>query len=876
MFKKYSIYKYFILILVTFIFSNKIIVAQNCDWSTLNDANQKYESGNFDEVLKILGNCINSGFDEKQKVQAYRLSAKTYLATDKDSSAMRAISELLKIETQFQPDYLTDPLKFIQILEIYKEKGNEFIVTSVSKKAENINQAPAFAILISEKQIQRRGYLDLEALVHDLPGFDISRSNGNLYTHAYQRGYRSINTNRTLFLIDGVEENDLWSSNVYLSRQYSLSNVKNVEIIYGPASTMYGSNAFLGVINVITKEPFDYIKPGHKFGAYAKTGYGSYNTKYIDASIAAANLSRSISFSITGRVFYSDEQDLSKYPEHDFVPISLTTKLDSIYRSKLDITKPEAVAAFLLKYPDPSDLYTISADNKIRLTDKGVETALQYDNDVYNKTKFSDKTEAYSIAFKMKIHDFNVGVNYWEKSEGTGSQYTDEIFMNASEGALWRPIHTYFYLKYEKSLTSKLFISNNLNYKIHTFNKDNAVVRYSKKYSAGSYKLENLIAGKIPSWDSLYLFQKSNQVRNELKVIYKPISMVDIIVGMETRFSSIQGDYSSSAKNDAEQNGNPTTVIPGGNQFFSRDFGLYSQTSITPFNNLKATIGVRYDNNLIRTDQGYGNVINPRFALVYFPKSFIIKLIYATAFKDATNREKYSTAARKRELPNPDLQPEKVKNYEIMLGKTFFENLTVNVSGYFSEYSNIIQEVRVQKPDSTFTNQNQAAGRAKIYGINSTIDYKLKDFSAYFNYTYTQPYTLNPVNSKGEPIVNSQGKPYKKLRISDISEHLFNIGINYDFKNKLNIDIRSNFVGSRKTGEGTTVPSNNDKFEAYAIFNGAISYSPKNIGFTIQFSINNILDKKYYSPGLDDVSAGLASKLYQNGRNMYFTLIYQY
>ena len=279
--------------------TSQIFAQTICDWSTINEAAQKYQTGDFDGVIKTLNQCIATGFTAEQKVQGYRLLGKTYLALDNDSLALRSIIELLSIEPGFHPDYLNDPPKFIRIIETMKEKGSSMIVTSVSKKEENIYEAPATAVLITENQIRQRGYLDLEMLLHDLPGFDISRSNGNLYTHAYQRGYRSINTNRTLFLVDGVEENDLWSSNVYLSRQYSLSNIKSVEVVYGPASTMYGSNAFLGVINVITKNPEENIKSGKQISSFFNFGYGSYNTKFIDGTLAVQNKSRNVALSVT-------------------------------------------------------------------------------------------------------------------------------------------------------------------------------------------------------------------------------------------------------------------------------------------------------------------------------------------------------------------------------------------------------------------------------------------------------------------------------------------------------------------------------------------------------------------------------------------------
>ncbi len=869
--------KYIIILII--IFSGKLSWSQtNCDWSSLNDADQSYQSGNFEETVKIINNCITTGYNDQQKVQGYRLLAKTYLALDNDSIANRTVNELLLINPKFQPDYLTDPPKFIKIIEKIKKLKSSLIVTSVSKKEENIYETPATALLITEKQLKNRGYLDLEAVLHDLPGFDISRSNGNLYTHAYQRGYRSINTNRTLFLVDGVEENDLWSSNVYLSRQYALSNIKNIEVIYGPASTMYGSNAFLGVINVITKEPADFIQPGKLTGFDARIGYGSYNTKFFDGTFAARSKNNNIAFSLTGRVFLSDEQDLSSYSQHDFASYTFEEFADH-YHSVLDITDPSLVDTFFSYYPDPNNLYTTNLDSsEIILTDAGIQQAIDYDNSVYDNVSFQDKTEAYSIDAKLKIYDFLIGWSGWNKAEGTGGQYTDLIYLTANEGGTWRPTHNYFYTKFDKDINSKLNISNFVRFKTHTFSQSNGVVVFPARYFLGNYNLEALVNGAVPSYINVYLVQKSNQLREEFKTLYQPAKWIDIVAGFEARFSSIQGDYNKIAMVDSsEEQGSTDTEIPGGNQFFSRDLGVYAQTSLSMINNLKITIGLRYDNNLVRLTEGYGNAFNPRFAVVYTPGTFIFKAIYAEAFKDATNREKYSTSSPKREFSNPFLEPEKVKNYEFVLGKSFLDRkLMINATAYFSQYSNIIQEVQVEKDDGSFTNQNQAVGEAEIYGINAFADYTFGNLTAYANYTYTVPYALDPKDSDGNPKTDSLGNVYNKLRISDIADHQINAGINYLLKDVLNFNIRANFVSERKTGYNTTVASNPETFDPYVILNGAVSYSPKKLGLTVQLSAFNILNKEYFSPGLDYATGDLASQLIQNRRNLYLSLIYEF
>ena len=179
-------------------------------------------------------------------------------------------------------------------------------------------EAPATVIVVTAEQIRRRGYLDLEAVIHDLPGFDISRSNGYSYSNLYQRGFRSDTTNRTLFLVDGVEQNDLHSNTAHISRQFPLSNIDRVEVVYGPASTMYGANAFLGVINVITKDPDDVIAEGKSIGVDAQVGGGAWSTGFLDATVAGRY--RGATLSLTGRVYKSDEWDLSQYSNWNYNP----------------------------------------------------------------------------------------------------------------------------------------------------------------------------------------------------------------------------------------------------------------------------------------------------------------------------------------------------------------------------------------------------------------------------------------------------------------------------------------------------------------------------------------------------------------------------
>lgn len=866
--------KYIFLIIIIFVFTATETYAQKCDWSDINEAHQKYDEGSFEEAIAMSKKCLGTQIDENQRIEVFRLMTKIYLAKDQDSAAVDYAKNILEISPRFQPSYLTDPPRFIEIIDNLKKLNQQNVVVSISKKAENVNLAPATAVLLTGKQIKDRGYNDFEAVLHDLPGFDISRSNGNLYSHIYQRGYRSVNTNRTLFLVDGVEDNDLWSSNVYLSRQYVMSNVKSLEIVYGPASTMYGSNAFLGVVNIISKDPQDMIEKGKIFGSSFRAGYGSYNTMFFDGTMAVQTKDHNIGFSISGRTFFSKEQDLSSYKNHDYAPAEMTDELSTEYHSVLDITDSLAAADFF-NANGTSDLYSYT-NNQIILSEKGVNKALEYDNWVLNNVTFSDNTKTLALNAKLKIYDFTLGWNYWKKAEGPGSQYNDSKYLGAEQGQSWAPIHQFLYVKYEKDINSKLNVSNFLRYKIHSVNKNNRIVTYGKNYLSGRHDIQNLVDGYVPTWDSVYLFYKANQLRNETKISYQLNRNISLLGGVEARFSSIQGDYYLAFENDAQQNGFALTDIPGGNQFFSRDIGVYLQSGISILPNLNLTLGGRYDYNIVRQDEGYKNALNERVAIVFSPKTFIFKGIFATAFKDATNKEKYSTAPGKRELPNPGLQPEKVQNIEFSIGKQITDNGIINIAGYYSMYSNIIQLVEVTLDDGTITGQNQALGEAKIYGINAYAMWNIKNINFYANYTFTQPFTLDPQDSDGKILVDSLGNEIHELRIGDIANHRANFGFNYLFKDVLNFNLRTNYVGKRITGENTTVSTNSDVFNPYFILFSTISFTPKNTGVTLQLTANNILNTEYFAPGLDQATGALASSLIQNGRNIYVSLYYNF
>ncbi len=867
--------KFLIVLFISISIPEASLLAQrNCGDFTLNEAREFYEVGRFSEVIKTLSPCLERGFTENQKVQAYRFLSMTYLALDSLKSANDAAGLLIKINPVFEPS-LFDPPPFIAMINRIKQSGSMLQVTSVSKKVENLLEAPATVMIITEEDIENRGYTDLTALFHDLPGFDVSSTYSATFSNIFQRGYRSNNTDRTLFLIDGVEENDLWSNIAYLSHQYPISNVKKVEIVYGPASTMYGANAFVGVINVITKDP-DELTKNSNFNIKANAGYGTYNTKYLDFTIGA-KLKENISLSTSFKRFISDEMDLSAYEEFNFDPADYD-KVDykpllSVYDNPVNFINDDNFATSADYY----DIITSDQGDTIaaELNQTGQEAARNLDKSALDQivngseVKYSNISDHWLFYGKLKISDFTLGYQIWKYEQGGINYFGDNRQAGADNGSTWIPKQSFYYIKYSKNISEKLSILNFLQYRL-TAAEDGSRSVFLSNYSNGSYSESHFIQDKSPGWTTLYLYQISNQIRNEFKVLYAPRTNIDIVGGLEVRNSNLQGDYRvlanpTEGQNVIEDGSSSGDDLPGGNNFRIYDLGFYAQGTYNYKNLVRLTLGGRYDFNRIRVNDGYGYIFNPRIATVITPGKFIFKFIYASAFQNASNWTKYSLNPQ-RQLNNPTLEPEEVNNLEFHAAYRIGKNSIIDLVYYNSNYQGAVGTASVTLPDGTVTGQNQAIGQLKIHGLMSTFNYRYQSYGFYANFSYTNP---------RESILENGESSDEFRRLGDIANYRINAGVNALYLDHLNINLRINHISNRPVGEGTSVSGNPGNFPAVSLINGSFTYKGIVKGLSAQFVCNNILNREYFDPGVRSANGiAYAYRTPQKGRHFMLRVLY--
>jgi outer membrane receptor for ferrienterochelin and colicins len=143
------------------------------------------------------------------------------------------------------------PLSIEQLGGLSLEELLDLKITTASLRPQELRDVPATAYVVTEADIRVYGYRDLKDILRNLPGIEYVYPNSHLF--GGQRGFSSFWEN-TKLLIDGREANMLSADAAYIVNQFSLTGVKQVEIVQGPASVLYGPEAFTGVINIITKD----------------------------------------------------------------------------------------------------------------------------------------------------------------------------------------------------------------------------------------------------------------------------------------------------------------------------------------------------------------------------------------------------------------------------------------------------------------------------------------------------------------------------------------------------------------------------------------------------------------------------------------------
>lgn len=118
------------------------IQAQDDCTEQLNQAEQFYNTGRFDDAEKIIENCLENGnMDREQKLRAYRLLGLTYIAKDLEAEARDTVSKLLEMVPNYQTDPVQDPPPFRNLVDEVK-KDQDTQVQEETEPQETVTEQP--------------------------------------------------------------------------------------------------------------------------------------------------------------------------------------------------------------------------------------------------------------------------------------------------------------------------------------------------------------------------------------------------------------------------------------------------------------------------------------------------------------------------------------------------------------------------------------------------------------------------------------------------------------------------------------------------------------------------------------------------------------
>jgi vitamin B12 transporter len=158
-------------------------------------------------------------------------------------------------------------------------KTSDVFVTA-TRTPTPIKNVIADVTLISEDEIKRAGSASLQELLQKQPGIEIANLGGAGKVSTI--GIRGTSSTHSVILVDGIRLGAATTGFTAIEH-IPLSQIEKIEIVRGPASSLYGQDAIGGVVQIFTKKGLKGFKP------YVGIGYGSYNTSNFQSGIRGGN-----------------------------------------------------------------------------------------------------------------------------------------------------------------------------------------------------------------------------------------------------------------------------------------------------------------------------------------------------------------------------------------------------------------------------------------------------------------------------------------------------------------------------------------------------------------------------------------------------------
>ena len=236
-------------------------------------AESDYQVGRIEQARDVLLKNLNS-FEGNLRQNALRLIALSYLARFDIEQTEHYVAELLELNPYYSPS-TNDPDTFADIVNNIKA-GKTATITTASSQAESLAEVPVPTTLITAEMIANSGGRNLqEVLAAYVPGMNIIDCDDDI--NIAMRGIFSNTQEKILIMLNGHRLNSHATNTAAPDFSISLEKIKQIEVLRGPASSLYGGVALTAVVNIITKQGADVD------GLEARAGIGNYGQIKADA-----------------------------------------------------------------------------------------------------------------------------------------------------------------------------------------------------------------------------------------------------------------------------------------------------------------------------------------------------------------------------------------------------------------------------------------------------------------------------------------------------------------------------------------------------------------------------------------------------------------
>jgi hemoglobin/transferrin/lactoferrin receptor protein len=551
--------------------------------------------------------------------------------------------------------------------------AQETRLVSVSRSEKELKDIPSTVYVITREEIFENGYITLVDVMKAVPWIKVSQpGSGTLGEVFFMRG--QIGNEYTKILINNVPIQPAVKGGIAIGSQLPIAQAERIEIVYGPASAVYGGDAVAGVINIITQTS------GKSAYAQANAYFGTDNYRHVDflAGGKAGRDRNVLQYSIYGNLTKRDDLALDRDSEA-FNPfdVFLNTLTDP-----RDIQTRQFLTNLATNQPD--SFLTLIGENAG--LDSYVGTPFQA-----TVNQLPEQSYLIGVKFNYRKLQVSIGEMYSRRHSVLGRTPAFFSYVNPETymGETIRRTHVSYQTSNKRS--SFLLNASYLYYRLDAnssfgtnYNIGSSVGRSYRYEGSDDFFLESIYTKKInPNFELTGGFSTTVSVNlpatNDLPQPFD-INLYDDALNGNLEPDPILGNFG--------YNGN---ILFNG--------GVFLQAYYTT-NKWVAVFGIRGDTrSIFDADTVSSNtVLNPRIAVLYkLNPKLSFRVSGATAFRSPSPSTQFTSLALPdfetdfetdsiiyQQIPNPNLNPETSVTLETGLRYFPTKNITLDIVGYFT------------------------------------------------------------------------------------------------------------------------------------------------------------------------------------------------